>query len=214
MLNTKKILLVFIPAILLVSATLFIRIVQYEPLFPDIAEKPEKKTGEFVIPIFPLDPIIGNKKAPTTIVAFEDFACPACVEQSAMLDVLLQKYPDSIKIIWKGLPVSEFPYSSLKAHTYGFCAHAQDKFEPFRKLALANSDNLSDSILGSIAESIELKIDKLSECLESRETLAYIDTVEQIALILNIQAVPTFFMDNKQIVTPKTEFEWETILKL
>lgn len=213
MLSTKKTFAIFIPAILLVSFALFIRIIQYEPLFPDIKED-EQKTGEFVIPIFSEDPILGDKKSPITIIAFEDFSCPACKEQNTMLDTLIGSYPGKVKVIWKGLPVSEFPYSSQKAHAYAFCAHEQNKFGEFKRLAFTNSDNLSDTILDNIAQEIELNTDKLTSCLESNKPTLNTQTIQQIAQILNVQAIPTFFIDNKQIQTPKTQAEWKMLLNL
>jgi protein-disulfide isomerase len=214
MLNTKKLLTVFVPAIALVAFALFIRVLQYEPLFPKEENNPADTNGQFVIPIFPNDPILGDKKAPTTIIAFEDFSCPSCKQQSALLDTLLETYPGKFKIIWKGLPVSEYPYSSKLAHTYGYCAHAQEKFNEFRQLAFANSDNLSESILQKISESLDINTNKFSECLSSTNPQSYFANVEGVATILNIQSVPTFFIDNKQITTPKTETDWETILGL
>ena len=59
MLKNKQIILIFIPAILIGVLALFVRIVQYQPLFPKI----DQATGEeFKVPVFEDDAIIGNKK--------------------------------------------------------------------------------------------------------------------------------------------------------
>ncbi len=119
MLSSKKITIVFLPALLLVTLALFVRIIQYDPLFPDIdiEEFEQNNTGEFVIPILLQDPVLGEKKAPITIIAFEDFACPACEQQSEIFNNLLDKHAGKIKIIWKGLPVSQFPYPANLSHS-------------------------------------------------------------------------------------------------
>ncbi len=214
MIDTKKILIIFIPALLIASVGLFIRVIQYEPLFPDIDEDESENTEEFIIPIYPDDPIIGNKKSPITIVAFEDFSCPACKEQSSIFDELNTEFPNKIKIIWKGLPVSTFPYPSESAHLYAYCAHKQKKFEEFKQFAFTNGENLSDTILKSIADTMELNNNKLESCIINPESLAYIEKTKQIAQILNVRAVPTFFINNQQVDHPTTREGWKMYLNL
>ena len=66
MIKTKNLLVILIPAILIAAFALFVRVIQYEPLFPEIdgSEKiAAEKTGLITIPIYPEDPIMGNKKA-------------------------------------------------------------------------------------------------------------------------------------------------------
>ncbi len=215
MTDTKKILLIFLPALLIAAVSLFIRVIQYEPLFPERPDENDEQQSElFIIPIYPEDPIIGDKKSPITIVAFEDFACAACKEQSYIFDQLQEQYPNKIKIIWKGLPVSTFPYPSEQAHTYAHCAHEQGEFEAFKQYAFTNSENLSDAILQNIATNIELKDSKLTACLSDIATENYIQKTQQIAQVLNVRAVPTFFINNIQIDHPTTLEGWKTYLNL
>lgn len=212
MLSTKRLLLAFIPAFLLLALTIFIRIVQYQPLNP----KPEQAGNpeEFVIPISPNDPILGNKKAPKTLIAFEDFGCEHCKVQSELLDQVLQEHPNAFKLIWKGLPVSKFPVDTRASHRYAFCFHEQQKFEEFESYAFANYQNLSQAVLDAIVSQVDINKKVLDECLSSTRPDAHIAQVEQIARALNIQAVPAIFIDNKQITTPQTKEEWVALLGL
>ncbi len=205
---------IFIPATLLAAVFLFVRVVQYQPLFPkeDKTENPESKT--LSVPIFPDDPILGNKKAGTGIVAFEDFGCEACKEQTAIFEELVNKYPGAIRIIWKGLPVTQFPYPTELAESYGYCANKQGMFDIFKTYAFSNSGNLSQTSLDIISEEIKLNKEKLTECLESPATANHITQTKQIARILNIQAVPAIFVNGKQIDPPKSLEGWETLLGL
>ena len=215
MLRSRNLIFVFIPAILIAGFTLFVRIIQYQPLYPKVNNyQEENANGTFSIPIYPEDPIIGSKKANKTIIAFEDFACEGCKIQFTLLDQLLSTYPNNVKIIWKGLPVSQFPNPSKIVHQYAFCVNQQNKFTEFQKLAFTNSDNLSTEILDIIINQIDIKQDNFRECLESEESVNYIEKTEQLGMLLNIQAVPTFFIDSKQITTPNSLEGWKTLLKL
>lgn len=203
--------IVFIPALLLAGVALFVRVVQYEPLYPDQEDirEPEVVT----VPIFADDPIIGNKKAPITIVAFEDFGCPACQQQTAILDEIISQYPKRVKVIWKGLPVTQFPVSTELAQRYGYCAHRQGKFEPFKTFAFENIGNLTEQVLEEIIAQVGVKDGQFRDCLTS-DSEAYIERTKQVAKFLNIQAVPTIFIDDKQVDPPLSIEGWEQYLQL
>lgn len=211
--KTKHLLMIFVPALILAGVALFVRIVQYEPLFPDLDEE----TGApqvVTVPIYPDDPIIGNKKSPTTIIVFEDFGCPACRDQTALLDELISKYPKRVKVVWKGLPVTQFPYSTEMAEKYGYCANRQEKFEPFKTFAFENIGALSEEVLNEIVAQIGVKDKAFKECVAGTDSTQYIERVKQIAKFLNIQSVPTVFVNGKQIEPPFNVEGWENLLTL
>lgn len=211
MLKTKNLLLVFIPAILLVAMALFIRFVQLEN-----NDGPQKNTGvtPFNLPIFPKDPILGQKKAPKTLILFSDFACSACKIQDTLLEEVLQKHPSQVKIIWKGLPVTRFPYNSRQAHLYAYCTNEQERFSDFKKLAFVNQENLSELILKTITTELALDTKQIENCLAGGEAEQHVGSVEQISRLLGIQSVPTIFLDNQQIIAPSSVLEWEQLLGL
>ncbi|MCF6276764.1 MAG: DsbA family protein [Candidatus Magasanikbacteria bacterium] len=207
MIKTRHLFLVFIPAIAVVSFALFVRIVQYEPVYD--RNKPLDIPRQMA-QLFPEDPILGNKKSPITLVAFEDFSCPACSTQSKMLDDILLQYPNSIKIIWKSIST----HKSELANNYAYCANKQRKFAEFKNLAFANQNNLNIDILNIISETIELNETKLNKCLASGEAEIYNQKNRDLATILHVQAVPTFFLNDVQLQTPKSRDEWKNVLGL
>ncbi|PIT86837.1 MAG: hypothetical protein COU33_00945 [Candidatus Magasanikbacteria bacterium CG10_big_fil_rev_8_21_14_0_10_43_6] len=213
--QTKHLLLIFVPALIIVGTALFVRVIQYKPLYPTQEQLTEYNDNSLHIPILAGDPILGNKKAPITIIAFEDFACPACKTQSDILKQLLEKHPNDVKLIWKGLPVTTFPHNSRESHLASFCAHEQGLFEPFKDFAFANSDNLSSSIVQAIIEQLpNVDSQGMTTCLTSDRPETYILQTEQIATDIGIQTVPTIFVNNKQVTPPTTLGGWEVSLGL
>lgn len=208
--SNKKLILIFLPLLLLAGLALFIRIIQYEPLFPNIKKTDTSQTLQ--VPIFPDDPITGDKKSPVTLIAFEDFACENCKTQSELLGKILEQYPQALKIVWKLMPITRFPIDSTLAAKYGYCANQEGKFEAFKAYAFENGDNLSQAILDNIAEQVPLDQTKLKACLESPAPQIYIDTTKNLATLLQIQALPTMFLSNKQIQPPTTLEGWKTLL--
>lgn len=215
MLKPRHIIFGLLPALLFVAGIFGFRAFQYKILFYDTANQEQTESKPFdLIPILPDDPIVGVPAAPLTLIAFEDFGCEGCKTQNILLKELEQKHPGKVKIIWKGLPVATFPYSSEPAHEYAYCAEAQGKFDAFKEFAFANHSNLSKQTLETIATEIELNKQTLQDCLASEGPLQYIDTVRKLAQILHVQHVPTFFFDDKQILTPASIDEWEATLGL
>ncbi len=209
--SNKKLILIFLPLLLLAGIALFIRIIQYEPLFPDIKDL-EQDNQTLQVPIFPEDAITGDKKAPLTLIAFEDFACENCKLQSELLGKILEQYPQALKIVWKLMPITRFPTDSTLSAKYGYCANQQGKFEDFKIYAFENGNELSASILENIADQVKLDKTKLKTCLDSPAPQAYIDTTKNLATLLQIQALPTLFLDNKQIQAPTNIEGWKTLL--
>ncbi len=211
--SVKKLLIIFIPAIIIALVTLSIRVLQYIPTETKAVEQTDS-VYQSLIPIFENDPILGSKKAGHTVIIFADFACEACAAQDKILEDLMKKHRGQIKVIWKGLPVARFPFNSLEAHRYAYCANEQNKFEQFAKLTYTNSDNLSSAAIGRIVNEIGLDQEKMKRCLESNRPDEHIELNKQLASSLNIQAVPAIFYNNKQHKSPRIIEQWEALLNL
>ena len=216
MIKTNKALLLFIPAILIAALALFIRIIQYEPLNPshEVYEEIKKQQATLSIPIYSEDPIIGSKKAPHTIIAFSDYGCDGCKSHFMVLEKLMAKHPDKVKIIWKGLPVTKFPHSTELAHKYAFCINEQDEFNDYYKIAFANGNNLTEEVLKIITEQLDINEKDFNTCVNSSLGQMQMEKIEQLAFVLNIQHVPTMFINNKQIDIPELIEDWEILLGL
>lgn len=212
MLNTKHFIILFIPAIAIIGFGLYSQIGKYTPA--GLPKPVQENEIEQLVPLFPEDPISGSKKSPATIIAFEDLACPGCKAQASVLDELVSKHDGKVKVIWKLLSVTTFPYATVNAHAYAFCANQQKKFGDFKQMAFANHTNLTDDTLKLIAAEINLNENKLTSCLTSEAPAAYAKKMEQTAIDLHIQAVPTLFLNNKQIAPPTSIAQWEQLLGL
>lgn len=207
-----KTLSIFIPAILFVSFFLFIRIIQYQPLEEKIDQTQNQVKDNTIIPIFPEDPILGDKKAARTVILFSDFGCEACEHEYNLLSQIISENPQKVKVIWKGLPVKTYPFNSEESEKYGFCAAKQGKFKEWADIAFENGENLNSKNLVAMAEQIGLKSSDLTTCLEAKLTADHIQKTKDLAAVLQIQAVPVVFLDNTQIPAPKFLEDWKEAL--
>ena len=216
MIKTRHLVFVFVPAIAVVALVFFIRVAQYEPLYPDYStpETDNPNSDNSFVPIFSDDPILGSKKAGKTIIAFEDLTCAACRQQMQIFRTLLEKHPNRIKIIWKGLPVSELPYPSAPAHAYAYCAGQQNKFAQFEKEISQTEGPYDSNTLIAIASQSDLDQGLLDICLNSGAPETYQEKTEELAKNVGVAALPTVFVDGEQIDAALTVTGWESFLKL
>jgi len=214
MIKTRHLIIIFIPALILIIWMLYGFLSKNYQDSVRLEQIYHQNNTLDLIPILPGDPLIGNPKASTNIIVFEDFGCDGCAAQIAMFDELLAKYPDKFNLIWKGLPVNHFPTSSEEAHSYAYCANKQGKFSEFKDMAFANNKNLTDENLKIISEKILLNQNELQTCLASEFPKEKIKQVQDLAYALNISAVPTIFIDNKQTLIQNTLEAWEAYFEL
>jgi protein-disulfide isomerase len=213
MIQKKHLYAIFLPAILLVLTVFSFRLYQYITIFIspfDTATSDPLET--FTIPISSYDAILGDKKAPNTVVIFEDVQCEHCATLYSLTKEFEKKHPKTIKIIWKPTSIVSIPFSSETAHTYLMCAKEQDKFTPYLEMLFANQGQLSQETLNLFTQETGMNADKLATCLSDVGIRTYLDETKQLAEFLQIQSVPALFWNNRQIPAPITISEFETLL--
>lgn len=210
--SSRKIILIFLPALLVGAFGLFIQILRYEPLYPKTSDSTQKNQTD--IPIFDEDPILGNRRAGPTVIIFGDLGCDSCREQFTLMEDVIAQYPKQVKVIWKNIPITRFPISSETAHAYAYCAEEQEKFTAFVNALLGETDILREDILPAAAREADVKEKDLATCLASGRPQAYQARTEELAKALNIQEAPSIFFEGFQIPTPKSIDQWIAFLNL
>jgi len=73
----------------------------------------------------------GSSAAPVTIVEFADFQCPFCAKTQTTIRSLRSKYPDSLTVVYRHLPLSSIHLYARGAALAAECAGAQGRFFEF-----------------------------------------------------------------------------------
>lgn len=213
MVQKKHLYAIFLPAILLVFAVFSFRLYQYITIFVSPFDTNTTDPLEtFTIPISSHDAVLGDKKAPHTLVIFEDVQCEHCATLYSLTKEFETKHPKTIKVIWKPTSIVSIPFSSETAHTHLMCAKEQDEFIPYLELLFANQGQLSQDALNLFAKETGMNTDKLTACLLDADIQTYLDETKKLAEFLQIQSVPALFWNNRQIPAPTTITEFETLL--
>ena len=151
-------------------------------------------------------PVLGDPKAPITIIEFSDFECPVCRGLHDALRGLLPKYPQ-VKVIFKDFPLDTIHPWARTAALAGRCAYHQDPkaFWKIYDLIYDNQDLISastawDKMLDFAARS-GLNADAFKSCMTSPQAAAELDASFANGQLLEVRSTPTIFVDGRRLST-------------
>jgi len=151
-------------------------------------------------------PVLGDPKAPITLIEFSDFECPVCRGLHDALRGLLPKYPQ-VKVIFKDFPLDTIHPWARTAALAGRCAYHQDPkaFWKIYDLIYDNQDLISastawDKMLDFAGRS-GLNTDAFKSCMASPQAAAELDASFANGQLLEVRRTPTIFVDGRRIST-------------
>jgi protein-disulfide isomerase len=148
---------------------------------------------------------IGAEHPAVTLTEFSDYECPFCRQAHTQLRALLERYPNTFRLVHRHYPLDMSCNSSLKAPMHenacfaamiAECAGHQNKFWQANDYLFAEARMLHSRPTGEIAHDIGLDPVALEHCLKEegpREVAIDVDEGNR----LNIQGTPTFLIDGK-----------------
>ncbi|MCK5416183.1 thioredoxin domain-containing protein [Candidatus Parcubacteria bacterium] len=146
-----------------------------------------------------LDPSIGNYEAVVNIVYFSDFKCDYCRDQEKVLNKIIEKYKDNVRIIWKDYPDSKITSEQYRASLAGRCAQDQDKFWEYHDLLFENNNSLSKGIFLSLAKQLNLDVSEFEKCLDEERGRTRIRDNILEANALDITGIPFVYVNDQEI---------------
>jgi len=151
-------------------------------------------------------PVLGDPKAPITLIEFSDFECPVCRGLHDALRGLLPKYPQ-VKVIFKDFPLDTIHPWARTAALAGRCAYHQDPkaFWKVYDLIYDNQDLISastawDKMLDFAGRS-GLNTDAFKSCMASPQAAAELDASFANGQLLEVRSTPTIFVNGRRIST-------------
>jgi hypothetical protein len=160
------------------------------------------------VAIEPIDPSIGPKDAPITIVEFSDFQCPYCRMGAMEVNTLLYRYPGKIRVVFKNFPLDqkcnpESPQTmhpaACEAAKASLCSHEQGQFESAYENLFENQGSLAEGRVKDLLKNLQLDQTQFSTCMESAQPTLTISRDIQLGKSLGINATPTFFVNGHKV---------------
>ncbi len=151
------------------------------------------------------DPIIGDPKAPVTVVEFSDFQCPYCSRFfTATFGKIEENYIKSgkVKFVYRDFPLADKHPQAILAAEAAQCANDQSKFKEMHDQLFLHQElwagvEKPKDAMKKFATTIGLDVKQFTGCLESNKYKAEIqkDLVDGSAVGVN--GTPSFFVNGK-----------------
>ena len=153
-------------------------------------------------------PSKGPANAPVTIVEFSDFQCPYCQRALPVIDDLLEKYPNDVRVVYRHLPLDSIHKRARPAAEASACADAQQQFWPYHDKLFANNRKLEKDDLLRYANELGLDESRFEQCFEDRTFQSKVDSDFQAARAAGITGTPAFVVNGVLLsgARPSAEF--------
>jgi protein-disulfide isomerase len=115
------------------------------------------------------DHILGNNKAPVTIVEFSDFQCPFCERFAPTVKKVVNDYKDKVRLVYKHFPLDSSHPWARPAALASECAAEQGKFWEYHDALFARQDEFSADFWGKLASELKLNTGKFNDCVQSEK---------------------------------------------
>lgn len=138
-------------------------------------------------------PFLGLAQAPVTIALFTDFECPHCGRVSPLLEQVLEKNPDTVKIVLKNLPLAMHQFADPAARA-ALAAGEQGKFWEFHD-ALFALPAIDNNAIDNIAVKLGLNMDQFKSDMASPKIRQKLDQDIADAQKAGVTGTPTIFVN-------------------
>jgi protein-disulfide isomerase len=145
------------------------------------------------------DHVRGPADAPVTILEYGDYECPYCRGAFRDVHLLLDRYPDTVRFVFRNFPISQLHPHAEQAAEAAEAAAVQGKFWEMYELLLQPYAELDTDSLVGYAEAIGLDVARFRADLASHAYSARIDHDLQEGVRNGVNATPKFYVNGQRI---------------
>jgi protein-disulfide isomerase len=150
-----------------------------------------------VEPVSSIDHVRGPDHAPVTIVEYGDFECPSCKQASGAVKLLLARYEQRVRFVFRHFPLEEVHPHALRAAELAECAGAQGKFWPMHDLLFDKQNHLEMPRLHEYAQSLGLDMARYTAEMDDEIYLQRIREHQQSGRASGVRSTPGFFVNGR-----------------
>jgi protein-disulfide isomerase len=142
-------------------------------------------------------PFKGPQSAPITIVEFSDFQCSYCKRVLDVLNQVLERYPDKVKLAFRDFPILTIHPHAQKASEAAYCAAEQGKFWEYHDLLFEKQDAIPTTNFVEHAKALGLEPTIFQACLDSKKYREKIERNYADGLKAGVSGTPAFFINGR-----------------
>ncbi len=141
------------------------------------------------------DHIRGAIHAPVTLVEYGDFECPSCKQASGAMQIMLARFPEQVRLVFRHYPLESVHPHALAAAQAAEAAAAQGKFWQMHDVLFENQNHLDMKRLQAYARDIGLDMARFVAALDDSVYLQRVREHIDSGKRGGVRATPTFFVN-------------------
>ena len=146
-------------------------------------------------PVSATDHSRGPLHAPVTLVEYGDFECPNCLQAVPAVELLLERFAQRLRFVYRHFPLEEVHPHALLAAEASECAAGQGKFWEMHKLLFANQQHLKAPQLHAHAQTLGLDMARYTAEMNDHVYLQRVREHLQGGHESGVRSTPTFFVN-------------------
>jgi protein-disulfide isomerase len=168
-------------------------------------------------------PILGNKDAKVTIVAFSDLQCPFCKRYlDETHEQLKETYIDTgkAKFAFRHYPLTSIHPNAQIASEASECANEQGKFWEYHDKVFAEQETWSPLTLTDVTNSLVsyagdlgLNTDQFRSCVEGEKYKDKVNEDLEAGNQVQVDGTPAFFVNGYRLVGAQPFSEFERVIE-
>jgi protein-disulfide isomerase len=147
------------------------------------------------VPPEPTDHARGSDHARITLIEYGDFECPSCKVAVSTPRLLLERFPNQVRFIFRHFPLEESHPHALSAAEVSETAAAQGQFWPMHDVLFQHQPNLKDRDLQRYAADLGLDLVRYKAEMDDHIYLQKVREHMAGGRRSHIRATPTFFLN-------------------
>jgi protein-disulfide isomerase len=147
----------------------------------------------------------GASNVPITLVEYGDYACPACATYNSVLNDVLKKYGDRVRLEFRHYPLKGIHPNAMPAALAAEAAGEQGHYWEMHDLLFSSQaqwapgDANPEAAFAKLAASIGLDANKFLQDLGSPELQQRVSNDVKRGQETSVAATPTFFLNGRRI---------------
>lgn len=154
-------------------------------------------TLDFVVPLnLTGAPVKGAEQAPVAITIFSDFQCPYCSKIVPLLEQILERNPNTVKLVYMNFPLQSHRYSQPAALS-ALAAGRQGKFWPMHDKIISNYNSLNETKFEQFATELGLDPERFNRDLKDPALREKINADLAEGEKAGVHGTPTLFVNGR-----------------
>jgi protein-disulfide isomerase len=152
---------------------------------------------ELAVPVSATDHVTGAPHATVTVVEYGDFECPNCAQAFPAVKLLLTRFAQQVRFVYRHFPLEEVHPHALAAALAAECAGGQGQFWPMHDLLFGNQMHLRPKDLHTHAERLGLDMARFTAEMDDQIYLQRVREHLRSGVESGVRSTPGFFVNGR-----------------